>query len=80
MAFLSHAYAKRIAYEDCSDLEVRVGFELTGAAAGIADCHHALIEERRKVRFGRIPLQRTRNDGQAFKPAQLLVTHKSVSR
>jgi len=66
--------------EDYSDLEVRVGFELTRAAAGIADCHQALIEARMKVRFGRMPLQRKRSDGRAFKPAQLLVAHTSVSR
>src|SRR5262245_14504055 len=30
------------------DSKVRIGFELTRAAAGIADCHQALIEERRK--------------------------------
>jgi hypothetical protein len=29
-----------------------------------------------KVRFGKMPLQRTQSDGQAFKPAQLLVAHK----
>jgi len=48
VAFLSHAYAERIANEDYSDLEVRVGFELTRAAAGIADCHQALLHSELK--------------------------------
>ena len=80
MAFLSHAYAERIANEDYSDLEDRVGVELTRTVTRLADCYQALIEERRKVRFDRMPLKKTGRDGQAFKPAQLFVAHKSVSR
>jgi hypothetical protein len=55
VAFPLHGHAERIANEDLSDLEVRVGFALTRATAAMPIVIMHLLEKN-ESRFGKMPL------------------------